>query len=151
MDTFYSLFRSRKGLISLGIFLVLAILVVFIVFRHRAKPGVDPEFSKYIESYTTGVISKGSTVKIRLASEVQVSHEQNAPLSDNVFSFSPSIKGKAYWIDARTIEFRPEGKLDPDKNYTGDFKLKKILDVDGKFEDFKFNFQTIKPDYTEAL
>ncbi|MDB5091428.1 MAG: hypothetical protein JWR09_5422 [Mucilaginibacter sp.] len=151
MDTFYSLFRSRKGLISLGIFLVLAILVVFIVFRHRAKPSVDPEFSKYIESYTTGIISKGSTIKIRLASEVQVSHEQNAPLSDNVFSFSPSIKGKAYWIDARTIEFRPEGKLDPDKNYTGDFKLKKILDVDGKFEDFKFNFQTIKPDYTVSF
>ncbi|ASU34799.1 alpha-2-macroglobulin family protein [Mucilaginibacter xinganensis] len=148
MDTFYSLFRTRKGLISLGIFLALAISVVFIIFRHRQKPAVDPEFSKYIESYTTGIISKGSTIKIRLASEVQVSHEQNAPLSDNIFSFSPSIKGKAYWIDARTVEFRPEGKLDPDKNYTGDFKLKKIVDVDGRFSDFKFSFQTTKPDYT---
>jgi len=151
MDTFYSLFRTRKGLIGAGIFLILVVLTVFIIFRHRQKPGIDPEFSKYIESYTTGIISKGSTIKIRLASEVQVSHEQNAQLSDKLFSFSPSIKGKAYWIDARTVEFRPEGKLDPDKSYAGDFKLNKIIDVSGKFEDFKFSFQTIKPDYTVSF
>ncbi|MCO5947951.1 alpha-2-macroglobulin family protein [Mucilaginibacter flavidus] len=151
MDTFYSLFRTRKGLIGTGVFLILVVLTIFIIFRHRQKPGIDPEFSKYIESYTTGIISKGSTIKIRLASEVQVSHEQNAQLSDKLFSFSPSIKGKAYWIDARTVEFRPEGKLDPDKNYSGDFKLNKIIDVPGKFEDFKFSFQTIKPDYTVSF
>jgi len=148
MDTFYSLFRSRKGLISIGIFLVLVILVVFVIARHRQKQGIDPEFSKYIESYTTGIISKGSNIRIRLAGEVQVSHEQNAALADNTFSFSPSIKGKAYWIDARTIEFRPEGKLDPDKSYSADFKLGKIITVDSKFEDFKFSFQTVKPDFT---
>ena len=105
-------------------------------------------FSKYIESYTTGVISKGSAIKIRLASELQVSHEQNAQLSDNLFSFSPAVKGKAYWTDARTIEFKPDTKLDPDKSYTVDFNLKKVVDVPDKFEDFKFGFQTIKPDYT---
>ncbi|MCR8560556.1 hypothetical protein KXD93_23075 [Mucilaginibacter sp. BJC16-A38] len=151
MDTFYSLFRSRKGLISIGIFLVLVFLTVFIIAQRRKKPGIDPEFSKYIESYTTGIISKGSDIRIRLAGEVQVSHEQNAALADNIFSFSPSIKGKAYWIDARTIEFRPDGKLDPDKSYSADFKLGKIITVDGKFDDFKFNFQTIKPDYTVSF
>ena len=148
MDTFYSLFRTRKGLIGAGIFLILVVLTIFIIFRHRQKPGIDPEFSKYIESYTTGVISKGSAIKIRLASELQVSHEQNAQLSDNVFSFSPAVKGKAYWTDARTIEFKPDTKLDPDKSYTVDFNLKKVVDVPDKFEDFKFGFQTIKPDYT---
>ncbi|HVW94974.1 MAG TPA: MG2 domain-containing protein [Mucilaginibacter sp.] len=148
MDTFYSLFRTRKGLMSIGVFLVLVILSLFILFRHHARSTVDPGFSKYIESYTTGVISKGSTIKIRLAGEVQVAHEQNAPVSDDVFSFSPSVKGKAYWTDARTIEFRPEGKLDPDKKYTADFKLKNIVNVPGKFGDFKFSFQTIRPDYT---
>ncbi|MGZ3871573.1 MAG: alpha-2-macroglobulin family protein, partial [Mucilaginibacter sp.] len=148
MENLYSRFRSRQALISFGVLIILLTLAVFMIFRHRQKPGVDPEFSKYIESYTTGMISKGSTIKIRLASDVQVGHEQNAPLSDDIFSFSPAIKGKAYWIDARTIEFRPDGTLDPDKSYTAEFSLKKIINVDSKFEEFKFGFQTIKPDYT---
>jgi len=148
MDTFYSLFRTRKGLIGAGIFLILVLSAIFIIARGHRKTTVDPEFSKYIESYTTGIISKTSTIKIRLASEVQVTHEQNGALSDNVFSFSPSIKGKAYWIDARTIEFRPEGKLDPDKGYSAEFKLGKVITVESKFKTFKFSFQTIKPDFT---
>ncbi len=105
-------------------------------------------FSKYIESYTTGIISKESTIRIRLAGDVQISHEQNEALGDNIFDFSPSIKGKAYWVDARTIEFRPAGKLDPNKNYNADFKLGSIIKVPGHFEHFKFGFQTIKPDFT---
>ena len=143
-----NLSSNRKGLITIGVSITLIIIIIFLFFHYRQKPGIDPGFSKYIESYTTGIISKESTIRIRLAGDVQVSHVQNEALSDNSFDFSPSIKGKAYWVDARTIEFRPEGKLDPDKNYTADFKLGNIIKVPGHFEDFKFGFQTIKPDFT---
>jgi len=122
--------------------------MTFLFFHYRHKPSIDPGFSKYIESYTTGIISKESPIRIRLAGDVQTSHVQNEAISDNSFDFSPSIKGKAYWVDARTIEFRPEGKLDPDKNYTADFKLSNIIKVPDHFEHFKFGFQTIKPDFT---
>lgn len=148
MDKFYSLFHTRKGLTGAGISLILVLSTIFIIARSHKKTAIDPEFSKYIESYTTGIISKTSTVKIRLASEVQITHEQNAALNDDVFSFSPAIKGKAYWIDARTIEFRPDGKLDVDKSYSAEFKLGKIISVESKFKTFKFNFQTIRPDFT---
>ena len=148
MNTFQNLSHNRRGLISLGVTFTLAILIAFIYFRHHKKQEIDPAFSKYIESYTTGVISKESTIRIKLAGDVQTSHEQNGALSDQIFDFSPSIKGKAYWVDARTIEFRPDQKLDPDKSYTADFKLSKILHVPDHFEEFKFGFQTIKPDFT---
>jgi len=151
MNSISNLFQARKRLIVAGISLVTLALVLFFIFHHRQKPGIDPAFSKYIESYTTGVISKESAIRIRLASEIQTTHAQNEELSSGVFDFSPSIKGKAYWVDARTIEFRPEEKLDPDKNYTADFKLSKILKVPDHFEDFKFTFQTIKPDYTVSF
>jgi len=151
MDTSHDLSRHRKGLITIGVSVTLAILVLFLIFRHRQKPGIDPAFSKYIESYTTGIISKGSAIRIRLAGDVQTTHEQNGALSDNIFDFSPSIKGKAYWVDARTIEFRPENKLDPDKSYSADFKLGKIIKVADNFRDFKFGFQTIKPDFTVSF
>jgi uncharacterized protein YfaS (alpha-2-macroglobulin family) len=148
MNNLISLFQTRKRLIAVGASLILFALAFFVIFHHRQKTVVDPAFSKYIESYTTGVISKESTIRIRLAGDVQVSHEQNQSLGDNLFNFSPSIKGKAYWIDARTIEFRPSEKLDPDKNYTADLNLSKIITVPSQFDDFKFGFQTIKPDFT---
>jgi uncharacterized protein YfaS (alpha-2-macroglobulin family) len=148
MNHFYSLFRSRERSIGIGASLLLLILIVFFNFHQWQKRSVDPAFGKYIESYTTGIISKESTIRIRLAGNVQTAHVQNEPLSDDIFDFSPSIKGKAYWTDARTIEFRPEGKLDPDKNYSATFKLNKITMVSDGFEHFKFNFQTIKPDFT---
>jgi len=142
---------GRKGLISIGVLATLVILVLFLFFHHRQKPGIDPAFSKYIESYTTGIVSKQSTIRIRLAGDVQTTHVQNEALADNVFDFSPSIRGKAYWVDARTVEFRPEGKLDPDKSYTADFNLGKIIKVPDHFDDFKFGFQTIKPDFTVSF
>jgi uncharacterized protein YfaS (alpha-2-macroglobulin family) len=151
MEPSFSLFHSRKGLVAAGASLTVLAFIILLFLNHRSKQGIDPAFSKYIESYTTGEISKESTIRIRLAGEVQTTHEQNEVLSDNLFDFSPSIKGKAYWVDARTIEFRPESKLDPNKVYTADFKLSKIIKVDSKFEDFKFGFQTIKPDFTVSF
>jgi len=147
MNTSEGLSHSRKGLITIGVALTLAIVIAFILFRHHKKTEIDPGFNKYIESYTTGIISKESPIRIRLAGDVQTIHEQNGALDAGIFDFSPSIKGKAYWVDERTIEFKPAERLDPDKSYSAEFKLSKITRVPDQFEDFKFGFQTIKPDF----
>ena len=52
------------------------------------------------------------------------------------------------WLDARTIEFRPDQNLDPGKLYEVRFKLGKVIHVPSKYEEFKFNIQTIKPSFT---
>jgi uncharacterized protein YfaS (alpha-2-macroglobulin family) len=149
MHTLSSFFQSRKTLIiTIASVLILA-LISYLAIAHRQKPAAA--FGKYIESYTTGMVSKVSTIRIRLASQVNTSHEQNEELKDGTFSFSPSVKGKAYWLDERTIEFRPEHQLDPDKSYDADFKLSNILEVPGDFKHFKFGFHTIKPDFTVSF
>ncbi|MEB0261276.1 MULTISPECIES: MG2 domain-containing protein [unclassified Mucilaginibacter] len=150
MNYFANLFRSRRGQIIVSVSLILIALVIFFARQHQRNKQlkVDAAFSKYIESYTTGVISKQSTIRIKLAGEVQVSHAQNEELKDGIFDFSPSVKGKAYWIDDRTIEFRPAAAMNIDKKYTANFNLGKIIKVDGDFEHFKFGFQTIKPDFS---
>ncbi|MGY8712173.1 hypothetical protein RAD16_41170, partial [Bradyrhizobium sp. 18BD] len=51
------------------------------------------------------------------------------------------------WVDARTVEFKPAGKLDPEKTYTVDFDLSKLIEVPSKFTHFKFGFQVVKPDF----
>lgn len=148
MSNSFSHFYSKKGLINAGIVIILASLIAFIIFHHKKKPIVDQAFGKYIESYTTGIISKESPIRIRLAGDIQITHEQNEAVSDGIFDFSPAIKGKAYWVDARTIEFRPQGKLEANKSYTAEFKLGKVTTVPDNFKEFKFAFQTVKPDFT---
>ena len=108
---------------------------------------VDPAFSKYIDAYTTGIVSKTSAVIIQLATDANTTHAVGEEVKDELFDLSPSVKGKAFWVDARTIEFKPESWLAPDQLYTVKFKLGKVTKVPGKFEDFKFSMQTVKPSF----
>ncbi|RAJ10661.1 hypothetical protein LX64_00266 [Chitinophaga skermanii] len=114
----------------------------------QTKKAINPAFAKYIEAYTTGVISKQSAIRVQLSGDVNVTHTVNEPVTDNVFDFSPSIKGKAYWVDATTIEFRPEENLQPGKAYSATFKLGKVMEVPGDMKSFDFDFQVIKPAFS---
>ena len=87
---------------------------------------VDPAFSKYIDAYTTGIVSKTSAVRIQLATDANTTHAVGEEVKDGLFDFSPSVKGKAFWLDARTIEFKPESWLQPNQLYTAKFKLGKM-------------------------
>ncbi len=140
--------RSFRGRIFLTAGILIVIVAVVLFWKHKSKKADMQQFSRYIEAYTSGVISKGSTIRIKLANEIQTVHEQNEEVKSDLFSFSPNVKGKAYWVDAQTIEFRPSEKLDPDKNYEADFNLGKVTKVDAEFEHFVFDFKTIKPDFT---
>jgi alpha-2-macroglobulin len=108
---------------------------------------VDPAFSKYIDAYTTGVVSKTTAVRIQLATDANTTHAVGEAVKEELFDFSPSIKGKAFWLDARTIEFKPEGWLKPNQQYNVNFKLGRVTKVTDKFEDFKFSLQTVKPSF----
>lgn len=151
MANLTNMFFAKKWILIIGILLTIFLVSLFLILRSRQNTSIDPAFSKYIESYTTGIISKESTIKIRLASDVVTSHTQNDQLSDDIFDFSPAVKGKTYWIDARTIVFKPDTKLDPDKSYKASFKLGKLVKVSDNLENFKFGFETIKPDYTVSF
>ena len=127
-------------------FLLISVLL-FACNKKEKIAGVDPAFSKYIDGYTSGVISKTAAIRIRLAAETPSTHVLNEVLKDPLFSFSPSIKGKAYWVDARTIEFKPGEYLTPGQLYTVNFKLGKATDVPDAFKTFTFNVQAVKPGF----
>ncbi|BAV04218.1 hypothetical protein FLA_0197 [Filimonas lacunae] len=106
---------------------------------------VDPSFSQYINAYSAGVVSKKSPIRIQLAADAQVTHTVNETVKEKLFSFSPSISGKAYWTDARTIEFKPDEDMKPGQMYEVNFDLGDVMDVPKEFKDFAFNVQIIKP------
>ena len=142
------LIKHRKPLLAVPVILIIFIVGVGLLVKHQRSNAINPAFSKYIESYTSGVISRTNTIRIKLTDEVQTSHAENEPVEDGIFSFSPSIKGKAYWVDAQTIEFRPQAELVADKVYQADFDLDKITSVPSALHHFTFQFKTIKPDFT---
>ncbi len=108
---------------------------------------VDPAFSQFIDAYTTGIVSKTSAIRIQLASEASTTHAVGEAVNEGLFEFSPSIKGKAFWLDARTIEFKPEGWIKANQQYTVSFKLGKVTKVPEKYSTFRFSMQTVNPSF----
>ncbi|MEI9955062.1 MAG: hypothetical protein WDM90_01805 [Ferruginibacter sp.] len=108
---------------------------------------VDPAYSKYIDAYTTGIVSKTTAIRIQLAADANTTHAVGEEVKEALFDFTPSVKGKAFWLDARTIEFKPEGWLQTNQLYTVAFKLGKVTKVPDKYADFKFSMQTVKPSF----
>ena len=106
---------------------------------------IDPAFSQFIEAFTAGTISKTASIKVKLAENMATTHALGEISDKTLFEFSPSVKGKAVWLDARTIEFNPEKDLEPGQLYKVQFDLGKVTRVPKEYAEFAFNFQTVKP------
>lgn len=133
-------------------FVVISFLFIFLIPIHscnrKAKLiNVDPAFSQYIEGYTSGIISKTASVKIKLVTDATTTHAIGEVSDNSLLTVSPSVKGKIVWLDARTIEFTPEKAFAPDQLYEVSFDLGKTTKVPDAYKNFKFNFQTIKPSF----
>jgi len=124
-----------------------ATVILFSCNKKKTWIDVDPAYSKYIDAYTSGIISKTSSIKIQLAADASTTHPVGEATGEALFELSPSAKGKAVWLDARTIEFKPENELSPDQVYEVSFSLGKVTSVPPGFKDFKFNVQTLKPSF----
>ncbi len=113
---------------------------------YNSGPGyrINPEFASYISAFTTGYISSGSTIKVKLSSEFNTATELNTPVKEELFSFEPAIEGEAVWRDAQTLEFKPKNRLDAGKLYKATFHLSKLVEVKDELKEFEFNFQSIK-------
>lgn len=119
-------------------FVLATIFLVSCSGRKNMTP--DTEFANYIKAYTGGTISERSTIKIMLVSSVREYEDRQEDIQ-NIFSFSPSLKGSARWAAPDIIEFVPD-ELKPGTSYKASFKLGKILAAAGK-KTFDFSFQVM--------
>ncbi len=143
MDSGHSFRRNSKT--TLFSFLFIFSLLFFSCSKNVKWLDVDPAFAKYIEAYTTGMISKTSAIRVQLSADAGTTHTVGQPVKEDFFELTPSVKGTAVWLDARTIEFKPAKPLAPDQLYEVNFNLGKATKVPAKFDHFRFNIQTIKP------
>lgn len=105
---------------------------------------VDPAFAEFISAYTSGTIKSGDAIQIRFAQSAADSNQIGKEANPKWFDFSPSISGKAIWLDQYTIEFKPENRLEAGKVYECTFDLEEVFDVPDELEDFRFNFHIIE-------
>ena len=139
---------KKNGSIWLANFLLVAFMLLYSSCAKDKTRTIDPEFSRYISAFTYGTISSGSDIQIELAQDLPLV-ELDKEIEQELFDFSPSVKGKAYWINSRKIKFVPEpGELKSGQEYHVWFKLNKIMNVEGKFKEFHFFFDVPKQDFS---
>ena len=135
-----------KKLAQTFFFVILSLLCLSSCKQNQKKEAVkiDQGFSNYISGFTSGMLSNQSSIRIRLNAENSEAVKLNEEISLKLFDFKPSIKGKAYWIDKKTIEFKPEGMLSSGTVYEVNFYLNKLMEVPDNYKTFAFKFQTKK-------
>ncbi len=129
---------------------IISITIALLVFgcsqevQKRVK--INPEFAQYISAYTSGIVSRESSVKIMLTDDVAKSiAAEDQPIGD-IIRFQPSIAGEAVFVSDRMIEFTPKNLLKSGTEYTAYFNLGRMTEMPEGLEEFNFQFKTIEQD-----
>ncbi|MDR1742688.1 MAG: hypothetical protein LBR48_02575 [Dysgonamonadaceae bacterium] len=137
--------------LKIAIFLLLIVSALSSCKQKSSLADIDPTFAQYISAFTYGNISPESFIQIELAQEMPAV-ELNAEIKDELFSFSPTVKGKAYWVNASAVQFVPEpGELKPGKTYEAKFYLDKVLKVEKPFASFNFGFHVNEQNFSAGV
>ncbi|MFP9114043.1 alpha-2-macroglobulin family protein [Flavobacterium sp. RHBU_3] len=126
-----------------------AITWFFNACQNDAGPEFDSDFSlyrDYITNFSSGVISTKADILVGLAF-TKSEWVQDQELSNDYFSISPAVKGKVTLLPDNTLAFRPEKRLEHDKEYYVTLHLSKFIKVPDNLRDFKFRVKTLKQDF----
>ena len=145
---------NKKARILVGLVLGTSVIIAGIFYfrepssaARNASQSVDQAFSAYISEYSAGILSKKSSLTLEFTQSLKDSSAFGKPVEERLFIFTPNIKGTAYWINARTIEFKPAEDLISGQMYNVTVALDKIMTLPQRLGDFKYSFQVIKQDY----
>lgn len=103
------------------------------------------EIAKVVSHATNGNIKSYDHIEVHFVSSIVKKDQLNKDLGDDVFKFSPSIKGKAYWSTTKNLVFEPSKELETRMNFKGELNLRLLSDElkEKNLENLKFNFTTL--------
>lgn len=144
--------KSKKLIQSIFVVVFSMLIVSCNKKKEKTNTYINPEFSTYISAFTSGEVSKSSTVKVVLTQSIDTNRfKLGEALPEDLFDVSPSVDGIATYTDPFTIQFTPEDWLKSETNYKVEFNLKEIQDVPQEYEEFEFDFYTPTLDYNVNL
>lgn len=82
----------------------------------------------FLNSYTSGVIAPGDPVRVCFNNAEELKLKYGETLPSKLFEFTPSLKGRAVWIDNNTVGFQYD-EIDEAKQYVCRFKATELFDV----------------------
>ncbi|HPK05542.1 MAG TPA: hypothetical protein PK908_06580, partial [Bacteroidales bacterium] len=119
--------KTPKGNLY-NLLILTAIVFCFITCRQPAKDKIPP-FHPLVSAYTSGTISGQSYIRVVLSENYPGAHTADTPVGRKVFKFKPAIEGEAFWVDSRTIEFRPAKTLPSSTVYQASFLLLELSEI----------------------
>lgn len=130
------------------IFPIIFLLMVIVSCKNNEKKVVqtDVAFSNYVQAFTSGMVSKQSIISVYLAQSIE--YKKNL---ENLFHFTPEIKGETVMVGDRIFEFRPSEPLKSGVTYKAEFALGKLITVDTKLAKMPFEFSTVKQTFSVTV
>ena len=126
------------------IFLALIILLIsYLIIKNIKAPKYElskyEDYAEYINSFTSGFISKNSEIIIELNSFINWKKQLTEKELNEIIQVVPAIKGKVYWKKDNVIAFKPYEPFTYNKKYFFIFNIKKLLINEIKINDFIFS------------
>lgn len=147
---------STKKLTIAAVTALVAVAAIIYALSSSGKKNVpvftNPAFAAYINSYTAGMLPSNAALNVVFASDIVDSSQVGQEVVGNLFDFRPTIKGKAFWVTPRTVEFRPESRMKSGERYTVNLSLAKLLtDVPDDLRVFTFSFQIVPQNFEVVI
>jgi len=96
-----------------------------------------------VVAFTSGLISAESNIQLRFAQDFTDSVTPGTTLKKEIITFTPGLEGDLYYVDQRTIEFRPDGRLPQGTTFTAKARTGKLFPESSGSSLFEFEFHTI--------
>jgi len=127
------------------------IIILFMVFAlfscetnqtstHQKKTSSDVLPKAYVIGITEGNILSNSPISINFSIDIELINNLGNVIDDNIFSFTPPIKGKVYMNGNSSLSFKPDEALKNGKTYNGVIDLSKLFKI-AKGQDKFFRFE----------
>ncbi len=133
--------------------LILPLVAVSLVLFSGCRKGKQDEqthsgFHPLVTAFTSEYISTSGTFSIEfIETPKNATPGETAPSS--VATITPKVKGNWVWLDENTLQFKPDGKLEPGETYKIRVHLSKLFE-DQK-EDFYFSVTTFAQSYRFSI
>jgi len=135
---------------KLTLFFLTLVVVISSCKDSKIEIPIDAEvpFRPYISSYTSGIVSKTSAIKVYFKEEIPDSIASDSLLLREAISVTPKFKYSVQVNSPRVLEIVPTENLSSGTRYKVDVNVKKITDKEMEKEVFPMVFETIEQDYT---
>jgi uncharacterized protein YfaS (alpha-2-macroglobulin family) len=108
----------------------------------------DLPFKPYISAYTSGIISKTSSLKIHFKEAIADSLASDSTFLRSAIEVTPKFDYSVAFNARKTLEIKPINQLQPATRFKVDVNIGKLVQQDLKQPIFPMVFETITPDYT---